>query len=118
MTVGTDRTENVGLAKVIAVKGGRGVEVGGSLDVKALGAVANVVSADRSEQAGGPFTELAVGAQMVKAGGDVVFEADNLLTLVMGASVLSLTPATVAVLGLSAKLDGDVTDLSILVIDN
>jgi len=118
VTVGGDRTENVELAKVIAVKGGRGVEVGGSLDVKAIGAVANVASGDRFEQSGGPFTELAVGAQMVKAGGNVVFEADNLLTLVMGASILSLTPATVAILGLSAKLDGDVTDLSILVIDN
>ncbi|AKT37018.1 type VI secretion system Vgr family protein [Chondromyces crocatus] len=118
VNVGGDRSEAIGLAKLIATRSGRGVDVGGSLDVKAVGAVAHVGSADRVEQSGGTFTELAVGAQIVKAGGNVTFEASGLLTLVMGASVLSLTPASVAVLGLSAKLDGEVTDLSIVVIDN
>lgn len=118
INVGTDRTETAGLIKLAAVKGGRGVEIGGSLDVKAIGAVANLVTADKSEKSGGPFTELAIGAQIVKAGGNVTFEAENLLTVVMGASILSLTPASVAILGLSVKIDADVTDLSVLVIDN
>ena len=48
----------------------------------------------------------------------VVFEAKDMLTVVMGASILSLTPATVAILGVSAKLDGDVSDLAALIVDN
>ncbi|HRI62579.1 MAG TPA: type VI secretion system tip protein TssI/VgrG [Polyangium sp.] len=118
INVGTSRTETAGLIKLAAVKGGRGVEIGGSLDVKAIGAVANLVTGDRSEKSGGPFTELAIGAQIAKAGGNVTFEADSLLTVIMGASLLSLTPASVAILGLSVKVDADVTDLSVLVIDN
>jgi type VI secretion system secreted protein VgrG len=117
VTVGGSRTESAGLAKVIAARGGRGVDIGGSLNVNALGAVAHLARGSRVESAGGPYTELAVGAQLVKAS-NVVFEASGMLTLVMGASVLSLTPGSVAVLGLSAKLDGDVSDLSILVVDN
>lgn len=118
VTVGGDRSETAGAAKVIAVKGGRGVEVGGALNVKTAGALVNVASGDRTEQAAGTYTEIAVGAGLVSAGGNVVFEASGMLTLVMGASILSLTPASVAILGLSAKLDGDVSDLAILIVDN
>jgi type VI secretion system secreted protein VgrG len=118
VTVGGDRSEKAGAAKVIAVKGGRGVEVGGALNVKTLGALVNVASSDRTEQAAGTYTELAVGAELVSADGNVVYEASGMITLVMGASILSITPASVAILGLSAKLDGDVSDLAILVVDN
>jgi type VI secretion system secreted protein VgrG len=49
---------------------------------------------------------------------NVTFEAEGMLTLVMGASILSLTPASVAILGLSAKLDGNVVDTAALIVDN
>lgn len=117
VTVGADRSETAGAAKVIAVAGGRGVEVGGSLNVKVAGAIINVASGDRAEEAKGTYTELAAGAQLVKAN-NVAFEAEGMLTLVMGASILSLTPASAAVLGLSVKMDGDVSDLAALVVDN
>lgn len=117
VTVGADIDEHAGAAKVIAVRGGRGVDVSGSMTQKVIGAIVNVASADRAETAGGNFTEVAVGAQLIKAT-NVSYEADSLLTVVMGASILSLTPASVAVLGLSAKLDGDVSDLAVLIVDN
>jgi type VI secretion system secreted protein VgrG len=118
VTVGGDISEHAGAAKVIAVKGGRGVKVDGSMTAKTVGAIVNVAKADHAENAGGNYTEVAVGAQIVKSGADISFEADDLLTVVMGASILSLTPASVALLGLSAKLDGDVADTAILIIDN
>jgi type VI secretion system secreted protein VgrG len=118
VTVAGDITEHAGAAKVIAVKGGRGVKVDGSMTAKTIGAIVNVASADHTEEAGGNYTEVAVGAQLVKAGGDISYEADSLLTVVMGASILSLTPASVALIGLSAKLQGDVADTAILIIDN
>ncbi|WP_437640119.1 type VI secretion system Vgr family protein [Sorangium sp. So ce854] len=117
VTVQGDRSETATGAKVIAVKSGRGVEVGGSMNVKVGGAIVNIANGDRVESSLGAYTELAGGAQLVKAN-NVVFEATGALTLVMGASILSLTPASVAILGVSAKLDGDVADAAALVIDN
>ncbi|MFT3770332.1 MAG: type VI secretion system tip protein TssI/VgrG [Minicystis sp.] len=117
VTVQGDIDEHAGAAKVIAVRGGRGVKVDGSMNVKTIGAVINVASADHAEESGGNYTEVAVGAQLVKAN-EISYEADSLLTVVMGASILSLTPASVALLGLSAKLQGDVSDTAILIIDN
>jgi type VI secretion system secreted protein VgrG len=117
VTVGANRSESAGAAKVIATNGGRGVEVGTSFDVKVVGAVVNIADGDRAEEAGGTFTEIAAGAQMVQAD-KVIFEAKDMLTVVMGASIVSLTPATVAILGVSAKLDGDVSDLAALIVDN
>jgi type VI secretion system secreted protein VgrG len=87
------------------------------MNVKVGGAIVNVANGDRVESSLGTYTELAAGAQIVKAN-NVVFQADGALTLVMGASILSLTPASVAILGVSAKLDGDVSDAAALVIDN
>jgi type VI secretion system secreted protein VgrG len=117
VTVAGSRDESTGAAKIIAVNGGRGVEVGGSMNLKVAGAIINVASADKVDGVGGTYTELAAGAQIVKAN-NAVFEADAALTLVMGASILSLTPASVAIIGVSAKLDGDVTDTGALIVDN
>ncbi|EYF04182.1 type VI secretion system Vgr family protein [Chondromyces apiculatus] len=118
VTVAGDIEEQAAAAKIIAVKGGRGVKVDGSMTAKTAGAIINVATGDHAESAGGNYTEVAVGAQLVKAGANIVYEADSMLTLVMGASILSLTPASVALLGVSAKLQGDVADTAILIIDN
>ncbi|MDC0681286.1 type VI secretion system Vgr family protein [Sorangium atrum] len=117
VTVQGDRSETATGAKVIAVKSGRGVQVGGSMNVKVGGAIVNVANGNRVESSLGTYTELAGGAQLVKAN-NAVFEATGALTLVMGASILSLTPASVAIIGVSAKLDGDVSDTAALVLDN
>jgi type VI secretion system secreted protein VgrG len=115
-TVGGSRSETAGAVKVIATNAGRGVEVGGSLTQKVAGAVVNLTDADRAEKAGSTFTEVAAGAQVVKAT-NVTLEGDSMIAIVMGASALLVTPAAVVVVGLSAKLDGDVVDKGI-VIDN
>lgn len=114
--VGGDRNESVGALKVIAVNGGRGVTVGGSMTTKVAGAIINFANGNKVESAGGTFTEVAAGAQLVKAT-NVLFEAKGMIAVVMGASILVVTPAAVALLGLSAKLDGNTNDLGI-VIDN
>jgi len=116
VTVGGDKTESEGALKLVTAGKGRAVEVKGSLDVKAGGAIVNSLSGAHAEEAGGTYTEIAAGARIVKAK-TVTYEAESMLTLVMGASIVSLTPASVAVLGISVKLDGDVSDLGI-VIDN
>jgi type VI secretion system secreted protein VgrG len=117
VTVGGDISESAGAAKVIAVKGGRGVEVGGSMSVKVAGALVNITTEDHAEKAGGTYTEVAAGAHLVKAA-NATYEAETAITLVMGASILSITPASVAILGISAKLDGAVADTAALIVDN
>ncbi|MEZ4446728.1 MAG: type VI secretion system tip protein TssI/VgrG [Polyangiaceae bacterium] len=117
LTVGGNITETAGAAKIIGVLGGRGMEVGGPLTQQVAGAIINVADGDRAESAGATYTEVAAGAHVVKAK-NIVVEADTVLSLVMGASTLTLLPALVALAGVSVKLDGDVSDLAVLVIDN
>jgi type VI secretion system secreted protein VgrG len=116
-TIGGNHTETSGAAKVSLVYGAMASEIGGNQDLKAAAAGVHLVKADRAESAGGMYTEIAAGAHIVKAD-NIVFTADAAITLVMGASILSITPASVALLGISVKLDGDVADTAALVIDN
>jgi type VI secretion system secreted protein VgrG len=117
LLVGGARTENTGAVKIIAVKGGRGVEVGGTFMQKVGGAIINSANADKTETAGAGYTEVAAGAQVIKAA-NVTFEAENMLSVVMGASTVTLMPAMVAIAGVSVKLDGDTADTATMVIDN
>ena len=57
--------------------------------------------------------EIAGGAQIIKAT-NVVFEADSLLSVVMGASTITLTPASVSIAGVKIQLDGDCDELGII----
>ena len=81
------------------------------------GAKVNLVDGDRNEEAGGMFTAIAGGARIVKAD-NIVFEADGMLTLVMGASLLAITPASVSFLGLTLKVDGASAETAALILDN
>ena len=47
-----------------------------------------------------------------------LFEAETMLSLVMGASTITLMPDMIVVAGVSLKLDGAVTDSGALVVDN
>lgn len=116
VTVGGSRTEKAGALKIVAANGGRGVDVGGSMDVNVIGAIINVASGDRTEKSKATYTEVAAGAHIVKCT-NMTLEGESMVVLVMGASVLCVMPALVAILGVSAKLDGDLSDLGI-VIDN
>lgn len=117
LTVQGDRTENAGAAKVVLAIGGRAVEVGGSLTHRVAGAILNSVEGNRADVAKGDFTEIAGGAQILKAT-NVVFEAKDVLSVVMGASTITLTPASVSIAGTKITLDGEVTEESALVADN
>lgn len=116
-TVAGSRTENVGAAKVVVTKGGRGVEVGGSLTTMVAGAIVNKVKGDKSQKAGGPYTDLVAGAQIVKAD-NVTFEGENLVAVVMGASVLIVSKPAILLAGTSVKWDGETKDTAILIVDN
>ncbi len=117
LQVGGAITETAGAAKVIAVAGGRGVEITGNLTQKVAGAIINLADGDRVETSGGMFSEIAAGAHIVKAK-NITIEAETMLSVIMGASTLILLPDVVTILGLKLKLDGDVVDDSILVVDN
>lgn len=117
-TIGGNLDETAGAAKVSLVFGALGSEISGNQDLKSIGAAIHLVTADRSETAGGMYTEIAAGAHIVKAD-NIVFEAETALTVVMGGTILSLTPASVAFLGASSvKFDGDMAETSVLTIDN
>lgn len=117
LTVGGSNTLNVGAVNVIAAKVARGVDVGGSLMAKTAGAQGFVASADKNINAGGTLTEVAAGASIIKAS-SVVFEANALLSLVMGASTITLTPASVSIAGVSIKIDGATAETAALILDN
>ena len=107
------RTETAGAVKVVLAAGGRAVEVGGSLKQKVGGAILTKIAADRMDESAGDFLEIAAGAQLIKAD-NVVFEATSLLSVVMGASTITLTPASVSIAGTNIKLDGETDELGIV----
>lgn len=117
VTVKGSRTEKAGAAKVILSAGGRAVTVGGSLKQKVAGAILVKIKEGRADSSEGDFLEVAGGAQLIKAT-NVVFQADDLLSIVMGASTITLTPDSVSIAGLKITLDGDVADEGALVVDN
>lgn len=112
VTVAGMRTETSGALKVIVAKAGRGVEskmatsmVGGALLTK--------VDGDRVDKATGPVSDLAAGVQILK-GKNVTFEAEMALSVVMGGATLTLTPASISVMGASVTFDGDASNLGIV----
>ncbi|MGK3992002.1 type VI secretion system Vgr family protein [Sorangium sp. So ce1024] len=113
VTVKGNRTETAGAAKVILAGDGRCVEVGASLTQKAAGAILSQIAGDRQDVSQADFLEIAGGAQIVKAT-NVVFEAQTLLSVVMGASTLTLTPASVSVAGVRITFDGDCDELGVI----
>ncbi|MBN2197045.1 MAG: type VI secretion system tip protein VgrG [Polyangiaceae bacterium] len=115
--VGGSRDETSSAIKVIAAKTGRGVEVAGNLNQKVGGAIINSAKGDKSESAGASYMEVATGAQIIKAD-NIVFEGETMVSLVMGASTITLLPALVAVAGVSVKLDGATNDMAALIVDN
>jgi type VI secretion system secreted protein VgrG len=115
--VAGDHTESAGALKIVLAKGGRGVAVTGSMNEKVAGAIIDKVDGDHAEKAGTMFTEVAAGAHIVKAD-TVVYEAETLVTFVMGASVIILTPASISIAGVSVKIDAATDETAALVMDN
>jgi type VI secretion system secreted protein VgrG len=117
LVIGGNRTETTGAVKVVVAGGGRSVDVGGALSSQVAGAVVASVKGDRADSSGAAFTEVAAGASILKAD-NVVFEAQASLSVVMGASVLAITPASVSIAGVSVKIDGAVAETAALISDN
>ncbi len=117
LTVQGDHNESAGAAKLVLTSGGRVVEVGGSLSHKVAGAIVNSISGTRAEASEGGYNEVAGGAQVIKAT-TAIFEAEDVLSLVMGGSTLTLTPASVSIAGAKITLDGEVVETAGIVADN
>jgi type VI secretion system secreted protein VgrG len=117
LTVAGNRTETTAAAKAVISIGGRGVEVGGAMTQKVAGAILNKIGGDRADTAGATFTEIAAGAHIIKAD-NVVLEGEGIVSLVMGASTITLTPASISIAGVSIKIDGAVADTAALILDN
>jgi len=117
ITVGGNRSEKAALAKVIYSAAGRSVDVSGTMNQKVGGLIYRKTDADLAETAGGNFMEVATGAQILKAT-NIAIEGQTKVTLIMGASVISISPNMVTIAGLSIKVDGQVIDAGALVLDN
>ena len=117
ITVGGSKTETTKAVKVVATKGGRAVEIGGGLTVKVAGAIVHKVKGDKTDKSAGAFTDLVAGAQIVKAD-NVTFEGEDLVAVVMGASVLVVSKPVILLAGTSVKWDGVCKDAGLLILDN
>lgn len=117
LNVGKSMTETTGAVKMKGAMGDIGVQVGGTMSHNVAGAIINKVTGDRIEAAKANLTEIAAGAHIIKAK-TVSYEAEATLNLVMGASIVSITPASITVVGASVKLDGTLDDAGALVSDN
>lgn len=111
------RSEDCGAAKLILSGGGRSVEISGAFNQNVAGAIGVKSGGGRADSAGGDFLDVAAGAQLIKAA-TVVFEASSLLSVTMGGSTITLTPASVSIAGPSIKLDGTCNQLAALIGDN
>jgi type VI secretion system secreted protein VgrG len=115
--VNGSRTEKAGAAKIIISGGGRHVTIGADLKHKVAGAILTQLKGDRSDASAGDFLEIAGGAQLIKAT-NVIFEADSLLTVIMGGSTITMTKASVSIAGTKITLDGECAEEAALVADN
>lgn len=115
--IGGDHTITAGAAHIVASFASVSSDTTGTSMTKVAGAKVNLVDGDRSETAGASYTAVAAGATIVKAD-NITFEAEGVLSLVMGASTLTLTPASVSIAGISLKLDGATAETSALILDN
>ena len=113
--ISSSYSETIGAAKVILAAGSV-VGQAASLTRNTSGAILIKTSADHVEQSSGGFTEVAAGAHIIKAT-NVVIEASSLLSIVMGASTITLTPASVSIAGTNIKIDAASDQLGI-VLDN
>lgn len=112
LTIKGTRTETSGALKIVVTKAGRGVESQMATSMVG-GAFLTKVDGDRVDKATGPISDLAAGVQIIK-GKNVTFEAQMALSVVMGGATLTLTPASISVAGASVTLDGDASNLGIV----
>ena len=80
-------------------------------------AVAIKTKAGLNDNSDGTITDVAAGAQVVKAT-NVTFTAETLLTVVCGGSTLTLTPGSVTLAGATIKLDGVAPQTAAMIKDN
>ena len=111
------RSETVGAVKAVLATGGRGVEVGGSMTHDVTGAIGIKTKAALNDNSGGKLTDIAAGAQIVKAT-NVTFTAETLLTVVCGGSTLTLTPGSVTLAGAKVTLKGVAPQTAAMIKDN
>lgn len=117
LEIGGNHDESIGAVKAVVSFSGVATSATGGLTTQIVGAKFDKVDGDRAESAGATYTNVAAGAQLIKAD-NITFEAEGLLTLVMGGSALIITPASVSIAGVSVKLDGATAETAALVMDN
>jgi type VI secretion system secreted protein VgrG len=84
---------------------------------KVGGIVYRKIDGDLAETAASNITEVATGAEILKAT-NIAIEAQSMLSIVMGASTIVMMPAMVTIAGASLKIDGEIIDEGALVLDN
>jgi len=116
LLVGGARTETTGAAKMLVTKGNHALEVG-SLAATIGGGVMAKVTGNRSDASAATWSEVAGGIEKIEAQ-EIVIEAQGMLTLTMGASIIALTPASASITGTNVKLDGAVVEMAPLIVTN
>lgn len=116
LIVGGARTETTGGAKILVTKGNHALEVG-SLATTIGGAFVAKVTGDRADTSAAMWSEIAGGLQKIEAE-EIVIEAEGMLTLTMGASIISLNPAMASITATNVKLDGPVVEMAPLIVTN
>jgi type VI secretion system secreted protein VgrG len=116
IVIGGSKTETIGALKLIVVGKNRAVDCGAMLSKMVGGAILTKIGGDRNDNAQAMWSETVAGAQVVKAN-NVTYEATAMISLVMGGSTLTITPASVMIAGVSVKMDGATVDTGI-VLDN
>jgi len=116
LIVGGARSETTGAAKVMVTKGNHALEVG-SLATTIGGALVAKVTGDRADASSTLWSETAGGIEKIEAE-EIVIEAQGMLTLTMGASIISLNPAMASITGTNVKLDGAVVEMAPLIVTN
>jgi type VI secretion system secreted protein VgrG len=110
-----DYSESVGAVKLLLAGGDVACEAA-SLNRTTTGAILVKTSGDRADSASGALTEVAAGAHVLEAT-NIVVKASSLLSVVMGASTITLTPGSVSIAGTNIKVDATADQLG-LVLDN
>jgi type VI secretion system secreted protein VgrG len=102
--VGVDHREEVGQDRHLRVVGKQAREVGGSDSLTVSGDVIRVFDSNHSERTSGGI--------YLDAGGDVVIEAANSITLVVGGSSCVVDNTGVTLTGSIITLDGSLTNIN------
>jgi len=105
-TVTGSKTSTFGGLDLKVIRSDDGVEVGGKRSLKVGGAYLMKIGGALVQEVKGTLMSIAAGALIAKSANTTV-KAEDLLTLVAGASIITMTPSSITIAGTSVKVDAE-----------